>query len=243
MAKYLVIVESPAKSKTISKFLGPDYEILASYGHVRDLPAAKLGVDVENKFEPTYSMMKGKSKVVKALKDSAKTCDMVYIATDPDREGEAIAWHIVNSINVPEEKIKRIVFHEITKTAIQEAIDHSRGLDTGLVDAQQARRILDRLIGYKLSPILSKKIRKGLSAGRVQSVTVRIICEREDEIQRFVPEEYWVVSAGFIPDGAKTGFAAKLFAQGTVKNPIHLTNETDTNVVLKALGKRDIFDS
>ncbi|NBV43321.1 toprim domain-containing protein, partial [bacterium] len=169
MTKNLVIVESPAKAKTISKFLGGDYEIKASYGHVRDLPEYTLGIDLKQHFEPKYQVLKDKAKLIKDLKKISKTAEHVYIATDPDREGEAIAWHIKESMELPDEKVRRIVFHEITKTAIQSAIGHSRQIDSDLVDAQQARRILDRLIGYKLSPILAKKIRKGLSAGRVQS--------------------------------------------------------------------------
>lgn len=200
----LVIVESPAKAKTLKKILGPGFFIKASVGHVRDLPAKKLGVDVENDFEPVYEILAAKEDVVKDLREAANKSDLVYLASDPDREGEAIAWHISSLLNKPKEKMLRIEFNEITKKAILEAIDHPRQIDIQRVNAQQTRRILDRLVGYKLSPLLWKKVSKGLSAGRVQSVTVRLICEREEEILAFVPVEYWTINANLAPKDAKT---------------------------------------
>ncbi|MGE4170072.1 MAG: type I DNA topoisomerase [Candidatus Margulisiibacteriota bacterium] len=234
MPKNLVIVESPAKAKTILKFLGKDYDIKASYGHVRDLPDRKLGVDLKKEFEPTYQVMKDKEKVIKEIKDAAKKSETVYLATDPDREGEAIAWHIKEATQLPDDKVKRIVFHEITEKAIKQAILSSRNIDRDLVDAQQARRILDRLIGYKLSPILSKKIRRGLSAGRVQSVAVKLLCDREKEILAFVPKEFWHIDGDFV-SGTKRPFKARLFALDTEKNKIELNNQTEADAVLKAL--------
>jgi len=233
--KKLLIVESPAKIKTISKFLGKDYKIMASYGHVRDLPSRTLGVDLKKNFEPTYANMKDKAKVIKELKTFSKTAEEIYIATDPDREGEAIAWHIINAIKVPDSKIKRIVFNEITKTAIQQAISESREINMKLVNAQQARRVLDRLIGYKLSPVLSRKIRKGLSAGRVQSVAVKMICDREKEIKSFVSEEYWLVDVQLNKVGDKQDFWARLAAKDDPKNKLELGNKADTDTVLKTL--------
>jgi DNA topoisomerase I len=235
--KNLVIVESPAKSKTISKFLGKDYEITASYGHVRDLPAKKLGVDVKNNFEPTYTNLKDKSKVLTAIKTLAKKSETVYIATDPDREGEAIAWHIFHATKLPASKVKRIVFNEITENAIKAAIEESREIDIQLVDAQQARRVLDRLIGYKLSPVLSRKIRKGLSAGRVQSVAVKIICDREKLILAFVPEEYWNIDVLLNKKDQKHKFKARLFAKDTDKNKILPTSEAESKQIVSELEK------
>ncbi len=235
MPKNLLIVESPAKAKTISKFLGGEFEILASYGHVRDLPEYTLGIDVKNHFVPKYQILKDKDKLIKEFRRVGKKSESVFIATDPDREGEAIAWHIREAMELPQAKIKRIVFHEITKQAIQSAISHSRDIDDHLVDAQQARRILDRLIGYKLSPILSKKIRKGLSAGRVQSVAVKLICDRERRILEFVPEEYWVVTAAL--DSEKGKFTAKLFSENSVKNKVEPKTEEEANLYYNRLLK------
>jgi len=225
MPKHLLIVESPAKAKTISKFLGKDFDIKASFGHVRDLPEYTLGIDVKNNFFPKYQVIKDKTKFIKEFKKIGKSADTVYIATDPDREGEAIAWHIQESIELPESKIRRIVFHEITEAAIQNAITNSRAIDSDLVDAQQARRVLDRLIGYKLSPILSKKIRKGLSAGRVQSVALKLVCDREKKILAFVPEEYWVVATAL--DSKNGKFLAKLSAEGTPTTKAEPKTEAD----------------
>lgn len=195
MSKTLVVVESPAKAKTIEKFLGKNYIVRASMGHLRDLPKSQFGVNVEQDFEPKYINIRGKGDLIKALKEAAKTADKVFLATDPDREGEAIAWHLAHILTIDPSRACRIEFNEITKSAIQNAVKHPRPLDISKIDAQQGRRILDRIVGYKLSPLLWRKVRKGLSAGRVQSVAVRLICDREKEIQAFVPEEYWTVTA------------------------------------------------
>ena len=232
--KNIVIVESPAKAKTIEKFLGKTFHVTASYGHVRDLPAKKLGVDLKNNFEPTYSNLKDKAKVIAEMKSLCKTADEIYIATDPDREGEAIAWHITNALKLKID-YKRIVFNEITETAIKAAISESREIDIALVDAQQARRILDRLIGYKLSPILSKKIRKGLSAGRVQSVAVKIICDREKEILAFITEEYWIIDV--LLEQEKRDFQVVLFAKDDVKKKLEIPNEKEAIEHVEALKK------
>lgn len=210
-AKNLVIVESPGKIKTISKYLGADYTVMASFGHVRDLPKTKMGIDTKHNFEPQYMVPKEKKKVISDLKSKIKKGTTVYIATDEDREGEAIGWHLVEALELTEHKdLKRIVFHEITKPAIEEAVANPRSIDKHLVDAQQARRILDRLVGYELSPLLWKKIKYGLSAGRVQSVAVRMVVEREREIQAFKPEEYWSIEAQMTPEKSKELFVAKL---------------------------------
>src|SRR6201993_3332675 len=194
MAKNLVIVESPAKAKTINKFIGKDYVVKASVGHVRDLPKSELGVDEET-FEPTHEVLEGKEKVVSELKAAAKKADTIYIASDPDREGEAIGWHVMSLLGGDSKKVRRVLFHEITKNAVKKAMENPGVIDMNKVNAQQARRVLDRLVGYKLSPLLWDKVRRGLSAGRVQSVAVRIISEREREIRAFTPEEYWTVEA------------------------------------------------
>ena len=191
----LVIVESPTKAKTISKFLGKDFKIKSSYGHVRDLPSKELSVDIKNQYEPTYIIPAKAVARVRELKKLAKTADNVILATDEDREGEAISWHLIAALNLPKKKTQRIAFHEITKHAVEKALQNPRELDENLVNAQQARRILDRLVGYKLSPLLWKKVRKGLSAGRVQSVAVRLIVEREREIKEFKPQEYWEIES------------------------------------------------
>src|SRR6056297_1926021 len=204
----LVIVESPAKAKTIKKFLGRNYKVEASMGHVVDLPKSKMGIDIDDNFKPNYITIRGKGKILSKLRKAKKKSDKVYLATDPDREGEAISWHLSRSLKLDENK-NRIAFNEITKNAIKKAIDNPREIDQNLVDAQQARRLLDRLVGYKLSPLLWKKVRKGLSAGRVQSVAVKIICQREEEIEDFTPKEYWSITAIF-SDGKKD-FEADLF--------------------------------
>ncbi len=191
MAKSLVVVESPAKAKTINKYLGRDYKVLASMGHVRDLPKSKLGVDVDEGFAPVYEPLATRKKVIAELKSAAKDATDIYIATDPDREGEAIGWHLAEELGTKKKKIHRLMFNEITKKAVQEAMKHPGAIDMKMVDAQQARRVLDRLVGYKISPILWDKVRRGLSAGRVQSVALKLICDREQEIAKFVPEEYW----------------------------------------------------
>lgn len=197
MSDYLVIVESPAKAKTIERYLGKKYKVKASMGHVRDLPKSQTGVDIDNNYEPKYITIRGKGPVLKELKSAAKKAKKVYLAADPDREGEAIAWHLAHSLNLDSTSDCRVVFNEITKDAIQESFKHPRPINMDLVDAQQARRILDRLVGYKISPILWKKVKKGLSAGRVQSVAVKLIIDRENEIKNFVPEEYWTISGQF----------------------------------------------
>jgi DNA topoisomerase I len=203
MADKLVIVESPAKARTIQKYLGRGFRVEASMGHVRDLPKSDLGVDVDNNFVPAYEVAKGKEKVVAALKKSIRQAEAVYLATDPDREGEAIAWHITQAAGIPRNTpVYRVEFSEITRNAVQQAIAHPRQIDRNLVDAQQARRVLDRLVGYKLSPLLWEKVRRGLSAGRVQSVAVRLVVEREREIEAFVPQEYWTIETGGRPGEA-----------------------------------------
>jgi DNA topoisomerase-1 len=237
--KTLVIVESPTKAKTISKFLGKNYTVLSSFGHIRDLPKSKLGVDIEKGFEPHYIVSKDKAAVVKELKEAAKKADHVLLATDEDREGEAISFHLAHVLGIDPQKAERITFHEITKHAIEQAIEHPRGLDLKLVDAQQARRILDRLVGYNLSPFLWRKIARGLSAGRVQSVAVRLIVEREREIQKFVPEEYWSIEGQFAcsSDSSKP-FEAKLTMIKDKKlDKLDLKNKEQVEVVLKDLEK------
>src|SRR3954469_2046075 len=206
MSEFLVIVESPAKAKTIEKYLGKKYKVRASMGHIRDLPKSQMGVDVENNFEPKYITIRGKGPVLKELKTAAKKAKKIYLAADPDREGEAIAWHLANSLNVDVNSDCRVVFNEITKDAIKESFKHPRPINMDLVDAQQARRILDRLVGYNISPILWKKVKKGLSAGRVQSVALRLIIDRENEINNFTPEEYWTIEGQF--DKNKKAFDA-----------------------------------
>ena len=191
MADKLIIVESPAKANTIKKFLGGNTKVVASMGHIRDLPKSKMGIDIEHDFEPQYINIRGKGDLIKSLKKDAKQAKKVYLATDPDREGEAIAWHLAKILEEDKSKITRVTFNEITKTAVQKAIKQSRDIDINLVDAQQARRVLDRIVGYKISPVLWKKVKRGLSAGRVQSVAVKLIVDREEEIEKFIPEEYW----------------------------------------------------
>ena len=215
----LVIVESPAKAKTIKKYLGGNYEVIASMGHVRDLPKARLSVDIKKKFAPKYEIIKGKEKLVEELKDLAEKSDKIYLATDPDSEGEAISWHLAYILGLPLDDNNRVEFNEITKNGVTNGMAHPRSINIDLVNAQQARRILDRLVGYKLSPFISQKIRRGLSAGRVQSVAVRIIVDREEEIRKFKPEEYWTIDAKFIPKGSRKSFSASLYsdANGKIK--------------------------
>ncbi|MBQ4216580.1 MAG: type I DNA topoisomerase, partial [Clostridiales bacterium] len=234
MGKKLVIVESPAKSKTIGRYLGPDFQITASLGHIRDLPSGNLGVDVKNDFKPIYITMKGKEKVVRELKTLAAGCDEVLLATDPDREGEAIAWHLAKVLKIDPDSNCRITFNEITKKAVQEAISSPRAIDMNLADAQQARRILDRLVGYELSPLLWKKIRKGLSAGRVQSVATKIVMDRDAEIDAFKPEEYWLVKALVTPGKASDKFLMSYYGVNKDGKTSHvkLTCEEEANKVL-----------
>lgn len=233
MSKYLVIVESPAKAKTISKFLGKKYTVKASMGHVRDLPKSQFGVDTEHGFNPKYINIRGKGDLIKELKTAAKKADKILLAPDPDREGEAIAWHLQNLLGIKENEKCRVEFNEITKDAIKNAMTHPRPIDESRVNAQQARRILDRLVGYKLSPLLWSKVKKGLSAGRVQSVAVRLICDREDEIKEFIPEEYWSLTGLFRKEKARKNFDAKL-AQFKGKK-LEINDETSMNKILKDL--------
>jgi DNA topoisomerase-1 len=237
MAENLVIVESPAKAKTIGKFLGKGYKITASMGHVRDLPKSQMGVDVDNNFEPKYITIRGKGDLISKLKKEAKNADKIYLATDPDREGEAISWHLANLLNVSDKDKCRITFNEITKNAVKNAIKSPRQIDMNLVDAQQARRVLDRIVGYKISPLLWKKVRKGLSAGRVQSVATKLICDREEEIEKFVPEEYWSIDAKFSKQKAKASFDARF--HGTAEEKIELKNEEQVNNILKEIKGKD----
>lgn len=231
MSKYLVIVESPAKAKTIKKYLGPDYKVIASMGHIRDLPESHLGVDVKNDFKPMYVIKAGKSAFIKEIKADATKADKVFLATDPDREGEAISWHLSHILNIDPDKDCRITFNEITRNAVYNAVMDPRRIDMNLVDAQQARRILDRVVGYEISPVLWKKIRKGLSAGRVQSVTTRIICDRETEIENFVPEEYWSIDTKFKKDDGQI-FSAKYHGRNGKKEKINNKNESDEILTL-----------
>ncbi len=240
MSKNLVIVESPAKAKTIGRYLGKDYRIAASVGHIRDLPSSTLGVDVKDHYKPRYINMKGKEKVIRELKDMASEVDRVYIATDPDREGEAIAWHLSQILHIDEKSPCRISFNEITEPAVKKAIENPRPIDMNLVDSQQARRILDRLVGYELSPLLWKKIKKGLSAGRVQSVATRMIVEREREIQAFKPEEYWLLTAWLHKAQNEPLFRARYHGErdGSKINKVKLTNKADTEKVLNDLADK-----
>lgn len=224
----LVIVESPAKAKTIKKYLGKDFEVIASMGHVRDLPSARLSVDVKKDFAPKYEIIKGKEKLVDELKKLAGKSDKVYLATDPDREGEAISWHLAYILGLDMNDTNRVEFNEITKSGVQNGMDNPRAVNIDLVNAQQARRILDRLVGYKLSPFVSQKIRRGLSAGRVQSVAVRIIVDRENEIRAFVPEEYWSIDAKLIPKGARKAFSASFYGDDNGKIEIKSKEQADS---------------
>ena len=231
MADKLIIVESPAKANTIKKFLGGSTKVLASMGHIRDLPKSKLGVDVEHDFEPEYINIRGKGDLIKTLKKEAKQAKKIYIATDPDREGEAIAWHLAYILQDEKEKITRVTFNEITKSAVQKAIKEPRDIDINLVDAQQARRVLDRIVGYKISPVLWKKVKRGLSAGRVQSVAVKLIVDRENEIENFKPEEYWNIYAKLKDKETKKKFEARFYGKDGKKQEIH--TEKEVNEILK----------
>ena len=228
MADKLIIVESPAKANTIKKFLGGSTKVVASMGHIRDLPKSKLGVDVEKDFEPEYINIRGKGDLIKELKKDAKDAKKIYLASDPDREGEAIAWHLAKILEEDKDKITRVTFNEITKGAVKKALDNARDIDINLVDAQQARRVLDRIVGYKMSPVLWKKVKRGLSAGRVQSVAVRLICEREEEIEKFVPEEYWNIYATLLDEITNTEFEARLANMNGKKVEIHSQEDVDS---------------
>ncbi len=229
----LVIVESPAKVKTIKKFLSSSYKVEASMGHIRDLPKSQLGIDIEKDFEPKYITIRGKGEITEKLRKEAKNCDRIFLATDPDREGEAISWHLANILNLDMKNVTRIEFNEITKTAVTNAIKNPRKLNFNVIDAQQARRVLDRLVGYKISPLLWKKVKKGLSAGRVQSVAVRLICDREDEIRGFVPKEYWSLIAKLTDPDSKKNFDAKFY--GTENEKMEISSESEMDIVLDKL--------
>ena len=233
MAKYLVIVESPAKVKTIKKFLGANYEVMASNGHVRDFPKSQFGIDVDHDYEPKYITIRGKGEILAKRRKEAKKADKVYLATDPDREGEAISWHLSKALGLEDKKMYRITFNEITKTAVKESLKHARQIDMDLVDAQQARRMVDRMVGYRISPLLWAKVKRGLSAGRVQSAALRIIADREEEINAFVPEEYWSLDAQFKVTGEKNPVTAKFY--GTTKEKMEIHSREEMDQVLAAL--------
>ena len=235
MAKYLVIVESPAKVKTIKKFLGSNYEVIASNGHVRDLPKSTMGIDIENDYEPKYITIRGKGDKLAEIKRYVKKAEKVYLATDPDREGEAISWHLQNALKLDGKKIVRITFNEITKNAVKESIKNSREINTNLVDAQQARRVLDRMVGYKISPVLWAKVKRGLSAGRVQSVALRMICDREEEINEFISEEYWTLDVNLGVEGEKKPITAKFYGDDNGK--IEIENEAQLKEIVKKIKK------
>ncbi|MCM1160013.1 MAG: type I DNA topoisomerase [Roseburia sp.] len=233
MAKYLVIVESPAKVKTIKKFLGTNYEVLASNGHVRDLPKSRMGIDVENDYEPKYITIRGKGDILASLRKEVKKAEKIYLATDPDREGEAISWHLLKALKLEDKKVYRITFNEITKNAVKESLKHAREINMDLVDAQQARRVLDRMVGYRISPLLWAKVKRGLSAGRVQSVALRIICDREEEINAFIPEEYWTLDANLKIPGEKKPLQAKFY--GTKEEKLSISSKGELDQVLEKL--------
>ncbi|NLK37712.1 MAG: type I DNA topoisomerase [Epulopiscium sp.] len=236
--KHLVIVESPAKAKTIKKFLGNSYKIEASMGHIRDLPKSQLGIDLENDFEPRYITIRGKGELLTKLRKEAKTADKVYLATDPDREGEAISWHLLHALNLKDKAIERITFNEITKPAVKKSISEARDIDMDLVDAQQARRVLDRVVGYTLSRLLWQKVKKGLSGGRVQSVALRIICDREEEIRSFIPEEYWSITAK-LKDRDQKSVEAKFY--GTKDGKVELKKQEEVDAILANLTDKFII--
>lgn len=232
MAKNLIIVESPAKSKTIKKFLGKNYEVVASNGHVRDLPKSQMGIDFEHNFEPKYITIRGKGDLLASLRKEVKKADNIYLATDPDREGEAISWHLANALKLTPEKTRRITFNEITKRAVKQSIKQSREIDMDLVDAQQARRVLDRMVGYSISPLLWEKVKRGLSAGRVQSVALRIIADRENEIDAFIPKEYWTLEARFMIEGVKKPLIAKYYGN---PDKYEITSRKEVDAILSEL--------
>ena len=242
MPKYLVIVESPAKAKTIHKFLGANYEVIASNGHVRDLPKSQMGIDIEHDFEPKYITIRGKGEVLAKLRKEVKKADKVYLATDPDREGEAISWHLSKALNLEGKNYARITFNEITKQAVKSSLKEAREIDMNLVDAQQARRVLDRMVGYKISPLLWAKIKRGLSAGRVQSVALRLICDREEEISAFIPEEFWSLSSFLKADGSKKPLEAKLVGDENGKLEIRSKEEVD-KIMADLEGADYVIDS
>ena len=235
MSDKLIIVESPAKANTIKKFLGGNTKVMASMGHIRDLPKSKMGIDIEHDFEPEYINIRGKGDLIKKLKKEAKDAKQVYLATDPDREGEAIAWHLAHILEIPDESNCRVTFNEITKETVKESIKHPRKIDKNLTDAQQARRVLDRIVGYKMSPVLWKKVKRGLSAGRVQSVAVKLIVDRENEIEAFIPEEYWNIYATLLEPNSKKQFMATFYGKAGKKIELHTKEEVDA--VLEKIAK------
>ena len=239
MAKYLVIVESPAKVKTIKKFLGKNYEVAASNGHVRDLPKSQMGIDVEHNYEPKYITIRGKGDILAKLRKEVKKADKIYLATDPDREGEAISWHLYHALKLEDKKVYRISFNEITQHAVKESLKQARDIDMDLVDAQQARRMLDRMVGYRISPLLWAKVKRGLSAGRVQSVALRIICDRENEINAFIPEEYWSLDANFSMSGEKKPLVAKFY--GTLNEKINISSKEQLDTITAALTHEKFY--
>src|SRR5712675_1282687 len=236
MAKALVVVESPAKAKTINKYLGKDYKVVASMGHVRDLPKSKLGVDVDNDFEETYESLVSRKKILKELKDAAKDATDIYVATDPDREGEAIGWHLIQELKGKKRKFHRLTFNEITKKAVNEALAHPRAIDEKMVAAQRARRVLDRLVGYKISPLLWDKVRRGLSAGRVQTVALRVVVEREREIRAFQKREYWTVDVDLL--AKKTPVLSTRLIKAGDETP-ELVNQEQTDALVAQLEDVD----
>ena len=235
MADKLIIVESPAKANTIKKFLGGSTKVVASMGHIRDLPKSKMGVDIEGDFEPEYINIRGKGDLIKSLKKDASNAKQVYLATDPDREGEAIAWHLAHILGIPDDSVCRVTFNEITKETVKESMKHPRKIDMNVKDAQQDRRVLDRIVGYKMSPVLWKKVKRGLSAGRVQSVAVKLIVDREEEIEKFIPEEYWNIYAKLLDEKSKKEFEAHLYGKNGKKLEIHSKEEIDE--ILKNIEK------
>lgn len=241
MAKYLVIVESPSKIKTIKKFLGSNYQVAASNGHVRDLPKSALGIDLEHDYEPKYITIRGKGDILASLRKEVKKADKIYLATDPDREGEAISWHLLYALKLEdklqEKKVYRITFNEITKNAVKESLKNAREINMNLVDAQQARRVLDRMVGYRISPLLWKKIKRGLSAGRVQSVVLRLVCDREEEINAFIPAEYWTLDVNLSVDGEKKPICAKYY--GTVEEKKNIASKEEAEAVMSSLEGAD----
>ena len=237
MPKYLVIVESPAKAATIKKFLGKNYEVVASNGHVRDFPKSQMGIDFENDFEPKYITIRGKGELLAKLRKEVKKADKVYLATDPDREGEAISWHLCNALKLDDKKYSRITFNEITKTAVKASIKQARNIDMNMVDSQQARRMIDRMVGYSISPLLWVKVKRGLSAGRVQSVALRLICDREEEINAFIPEEYWTMEASLKVSKERKPLIAKFY--GDKNGKIAITNEEQVKKIQKEVEKAE----
>ena len=240
MAKYLVIVESPAKVKTIKKFLGKNYEVMASNGHVRDLPKSQMGIDIEHDFEPKYITIRGKGEILAKLRKEVKKAEKIYLATDPDREGEAISWHLCHALKLEDQEVRRISFNEITQKAVRTALKEPREIDMNLVNAQQTRRILDRMVGYEISPLLWAKVKRGLSAGSVQSVALRIICDREDEIGAFIPEEYWTLDAELSVPGEKKPLLAKFYGDEDGKITVRSKDEAE-KIRETLLGRLDML--